>query len=364
MRIVIPEFEAEAFIAAYQLLNERDVNTTILDLFPREQHVGDKVKIAQFFEKAQRVRHTSFDGRSMPIPRGYAKEIEYTPSVIKLNDQITSSDIRKYFEAQARVPASVAGVEAAESLQRAQLSTVESIRDRIVRAMRMSNDTERRALCAGAMQGAYSYKVADQAGVKTVDLNLTTFDPPGTSWDDEDANIIEDISDAYSAFKNANNDGVAPTHVFYSPKKIRGALLKNTQLREYMKQNPELAAWFIGLRAGTSVDWLDMDGRIRDLFGLTWVPMEGTFRDLDDQVQDLWNPDYITFAKLGEGGCDPKWFMTYDPAQNPEPDVNIEVSAPAEGSDVKAWQVVLFDNGLPGFKRPDLVMTQRVIAGA
>lgn len=370
-QLIIPEFEAEAFIAKYELLNEQDQSLSILNLFPREQHVGDKVRIARFFEKVQRVPHTSFGGRSMPVPRGTGDEIEYTPSSIKLDDKVTSEELRKLLDSMAVLDPAVAGAGVAEARTRALMNTVENVRNRIAASLRSADNTERKVLCAGALQGAYTYQVADQPNPVTVDLQLTDIDAPTTGWDDEDATIIEDISVAYSAFKAGNATGVEPTHVFYSPKKIRGALLKNNELQTFIKAHPELAAWFIGLRAGTSQDWLDMDGRIRDLFGLTWVPVEGTYLDLDGQVQDLWHPDFLTLARINPAdtddsgalpdGCAPRWFMSWDPLQNPEANINIEVAWPEEGSAVKSIFVILFDNGLPGFKRPDLVMPWRVI---
>lgn len=90
----------------------------------------------------------------------------------------------------------------------------------------------------------------------------------------------------------------------------------------------------------------DVDGRSRDVFGLTWVAVDETYRDLSGATQDLWHPDFITFARINPNdaadpsnlpdGCAPRWFMSWDPLQNPEPGINIEVKWPEEGEAVKS----------------------------
>lgn len=363
-QLVIPEFEAEAFIAAYELADERDTAPSVLSLFPREQHVGDKVKIAIFTEPVQRVRHTSFGGRSMPVPRGSAREIEYTPSSIKLDDKVTSEELRRFLDSQAVLSPSVAGPQVSESRARALLNTVQQVQNRIATSLRAADNTERKVLCAGALQGAYTYQVADQPNAVTVDLSLTTLTPPSVGWDNAAAVIAEDISAAVMAFKNGNSSGASPTHVFYNPKNMRVNLLKNTQILAYIANNPILSAWQLGLMSGTAGDWLSLDGRVKDLWGLTWVPVDGTYTDLAGSTQDLWHEDYLTLARITgdeSDSCSPRWFMSYDPLQNPDAAINIEVKFPEIGEAVKLIFVILFDNGLPGFKRPDLVMNWRVV---
>jgi hypothetical protein len=370
-QLIIPEFEAEAFIAKFELLDERDQDQTVLALFPREQHIGDTVRIAMFFEKIQRIRHTSFGGRSMPVPRGTGREIELTPSSIKLDDKVTSEELRKVLDAMAVLDPSVAGAGIAESRTRALMNTVEKTRNRIAMSLRTADNTERRVLCAGALQGGYSYHVGDQPNPTTVDFGLTVIDPPAISWDDEDAKIPSDIALAYDTFKEANPTNSEPTHVFFN-KRLRTHLLKNLQMLAFIQANPALSAWYIGMQAGKNGDWLSLEGGIRDLFGLKWVAVDGTYTDVNGEVQDLWHEDWVTFARINPDdatdssatpdGCAPRWFMSWDPLQNPEAEINIEVRWPEEGEAVKNILVLLFDNGLPGFKRPDLVMPWRVVA--
>ncbi len=362
-QLVIPEFEAEAFIAQYELMDELDTSLSILNAFPREQHVGDKVRIAMFTEPVQRVRHTSFGGRSMPVPRGAATEIEYTPSSIKLDDKVTSEEFRKFLDAQAVLDPRIAGAGVAESRQKALMNTVGTIQSRIVGSLRNADNTERKVLCAGALQGAYTYRVADQPNAITVNLSLTEITHPTTEWDDIAATIAEDIATAVAAFRLGNSTSADPTHIFYNPKRMRARLLGNTQFQKFIAANPFLSAWYLGIQSGGQGDWLDLEGRLRDLFGLTWVPVDGTYLDLDGNAQDLWHEDWLTLARITNNeadSCSPRWFMSWDPLQNPEAAVNIETKAPEYGEAVKNIFVILFDNGLPGFKRPDLVMTFRV----
>ena len=219
-------------------------------------------------------------------------------------------------------------------------------------------------MCCGAFLGGYQYRLGSSPNPVTVDLNLTELTAPVIPWDDEDALITSDIGDQYTEFDENNGRGLGPTHVFYNPKMMRSWWLKNKQWLEAMAVNQSLALWFTGQRnaATVVVDFIDLEGRITDpLFGLTWVPVEGTYKDYDGTLKDRWPTNMLSYVRLGEDGCRPAWYMAFDRLQNPEPTFRIEVKMPMEGDDVKNVQSVFFDNGIPGFEFPEMVCIVEVV---
>lgn len=348
----IPWLEAETIQAAMELQDERDQSTTIVNMFPAEQFEGARLSIPQIIHNPQRVRHTTEGGRAMPVGREEIVMHEHDPSWIKLVDDITSDDKTKFYDALAEP---VAG---GSRIKTVRMARADDITNRIAARFRKHLLVERRALCAGALQGEYTYTVGDQSA-KTVDLQLTALTAPSPEWDDAAATIVTDIADAIAEFKDSNESGAPPTHVFYNPSIIRSYFLGNTQFQTMIAASARLAEWFVGL--GAQNNWMDMEGRILDpLWGLTWVPVEGTQKTVTGSSEDIFDPNLITFARLSmteDDGCSPTWFMKFDAEQTPTTEPKIEVKAPMLGDEVKNHKVVLFYNGLPGFKRPDLVCT-------
>jgi len=350
----IPWLEATTIEAAMELQDERDASRTITDLFVTEQFIGERLSIPHIIHSPQRVRHTTEGGRAMPVTREEIVLHEYKPSWIKLVDDITSDDKTKFYDALA--PA-VAGMERLVTMR---MATADRITQSIASRFRKNLQIEKRALCAGALHGSYVYRLGDEGTDKTVDLQLENLDSVvGTDWDDASATIVTDISDAIIGFKDLNESGEPPTHVFYNPKNLRGWLLANTQFQTMIGNSARLSEWFVGL--GNRGDWMDMEGRILDpLWGLTWVAVEGTQLDISGNSEDVFPDNVLTFARLGPDGAQPTWFMKFDAEQTPGPEPKIEIKAPSEGDEVKNHKVVLFFNGLPGFKRPDLVVTMEI----
>lgn len=345
----IPWLEANTITGAIELQDQLDSVLTLIDLFTPQQFVGDRVSLPQIIHSPKRVAHTTAGGGAMPISPDEIQLHEYTPSWIKLEEGITPEDKRKFYDAQAPV---LAGD---ERLVTARVATADQIIDRLAARLRTHLRMERKALCAGALNGEYSYKVGD-GPTRTVNLGLTGLTNPTTHWDNAAATILEDIPGWQAEFRANNATSAEATHVFYNPKLIRGYLLNNTQLLAAIGGSIILNEWLIGIRNGAAPNWLDELGRIRDpLFGLTWVPIEGTQTALDGSSEDVWPATKLAFARLPDAG--PKWFMTYDAEMTPDANFKIEVGAPMEGQAVKNHNVVLFFNGLPGFERPDLVMT-------
>lgn len=352
-----PRFNAVTVTAQYEIQDRRDVQHPMLRLFQRVQFEGDEVKIRRFREKAQRVPHTTFNGRAMPVPRETMEEATVKPSVIKLFDDLDARELIAF-----------ADYEQYQSLgdtsrrQQNRLVTIDRAIARVARRFQLNSTEERHVLCCGAFLGGYTYKLADKT--ITVDLNLTDLEIPDTAWDNPAATIFSDIGDHITGFTENNGRGIGPTHVFYNPKNFRSYWLKNTQWLASMNANPALAVWFTGQRNSTTaaVSFMDMEGRITDpVFGLTWVPVEGKYKDYDGTLKERWPVNKLAYARLGEDGCRPQWLMAYDPLQNPSPNYRIEVGYPRDGEDVKAVKSVYFDNGVPAFEFPEMVCVVTVV---
>ena len=353
----LPRFNAVSLRAQYEILDRRDKARPMLALFNREQFEGAEVKIRRFRDKPQRVPHTSYGGRAMPVPRETMEELSYRPSVIKLKDTLDQDDVNLFVDYESQ-----AALNDVSQRQTNRLVRMDRALGRIARRFQTHSSEERHVMCCGAFLGGYTYKLGDKE--ITVDLNLTELTAPTTAWDNIAAKIVTDIGNQYSEFVENNGRGLAPTHVFYNPKNFRTYWLKNTQWLATMAMNPALALWFTGQRNPTTaaVDFIDLEGRITDpLFGLTWVPIEGTYREYNGTATDRWPVNKLAYARLGADGCLPQWLMAYDALQNPEPTYRIEVGYPDEGDDVKVVQTVYFDNGIPAFEFPEMVCVVTVV---
>lgn len=354
----IPWLEAETIQAAMELQDERDTNPTVVNLFKPELFEGARLSIPQIIQDPSRVRHTTSGGRAMPVNRETIVLHEYETSWIKLVDDITPDDKAKFISALS------APRQDGFDVIKMRMARADEITNRIAARFRKNLAIERRALCSGALQGTYTYTLGDQGTAKSVNLALTALTAPDKDWDDPDATIVTDIADAITEFKDSNESGAPPTHVFYNPEMIRSYFLGNTQFNAMIAGSARLSEWFVGL--GAQNNWMDMEGRILDpLWGLTWVPVEGTQKLLDGSSEDVYPTHTITFARLStvpDDGADPTWLVKFDQEQTPTEQPKIEVAVPAMGAEVKNHKVVLFSNGLPMFKRPDLVCTLRVVA--
>lgn len=352
-----PRFNAVTLTAAYEVIDERDAARPLLNLFPRVQFNGTEVVIRRFRDKPQRVRHTAAGARAMPVPRETMEELRYKPTYIKLKDQIEGEELNNFVDYETYAEMGEVGPR-----QNNRLAQIDRANQRVARRFQLHATEERHVLACGALRGGYSYKLGDQT--ITVDQKLTELDAPTIPWDDDDATIFEDIASFQREFRNNNGRGLDATHIFYSPDGMRSYFLKNKQWLAAMAANPALAAWFTGIRNGSTagVDFMDLNGRIQDpLFGLTWVPIEGSFKDYDNSIVKRWPDNKLSLVRLGPDGAVPQWLMAFDALQNPEPTWRIEVRYPQEGEDVKAIQAVFFDNGIPAFEFPEMVTTVTVV---
>lgn len=341
----IPYLEAEALIAAMMRVDERDTQHPVLRFFPRAVHPGGKVKVRQMSRKPGQVPHTSWGGKAQPVRRGTLTERLYEPSVIKLFETLTRED--QILFAQA---AQAAGANDVGPYAQSVIAAANARIEELAAVLRADDTEERHRLCCEALQGTVNYRL-DETDF-SVSYGLTAISTPSTQWNNVAATIVSDMFAAIESFRDNNARGASPRQAFYNPKMYADYFVKNTEWATYKKQNPELAQGFLRIPGGRTET--DMLGRFTDpLFGLEWIPVEGTYLDADGSSQNRWDPKKIVLANMEEAMCE--WGQTMDPLQTPNADFNIEIGAPKEGDDVKTHKVVLFDNGLPVIKYPDMV---------
>jgi hypothetical protein len=350
----LPYLEAEALIAAMRVFNEQDQSRPMLQLFQRQAAPADLIKIRRLTRKAGQVRHTSVGGRAMPVERGELKEDYYSPSYIKLKDHITMEDMKLF--------AAAASAQGANDVGPLAKSRITAANERIREiALNLAEDIaeERHRLCCEAMLGQVTYTVGD-GGSQTVDYGLTAITSPGTDWDNAGATIVSDLYGFINEFRNANAKGLAPDTVFYGEDLYADCFVGNTEWNTFKKENPEYAIGFLRVAGGRNE--ADTNGTFVDrVFGLNWVKVEGSYRDLNGAIQKRWPSNKLAFARIGgTNGARPTWMMTLDEWQNPRPETNIEIGLPVQGSDVKTPHIVAFDNGVPAFYDPELVMPVEV----
>lgn len=352
----LPYLEAEALIVVMTRNSALDQAHPLFAMFGRKGQRSAKVKLRYMERKANALRHTSFGGRAVPINRGKIKETLAEPAVLKVFDELSFDDVALFTDA--------ARFQAANEQSALAQATIAEANDRIVQiANDMSTDLEeeRHRLMVGACLGEVTYYVYDSSTPRSVSWGLTSITPPSTAWDNVAATIVEDMYKFLSAFRANNQRGLSANAVMYSPKIWEGYFIKNTQWQTYTKLNPDLVKGFMGVQGGQSP--FSTLGYVDSLFGLTWIPMEGTYMDVDGvTVRDRWPRNKLVFARLGPDGARPRWQMVLHPLHNPNAEINVEISEPKKGDDVKTYKIVGFENGLPLWEDPQMVQPVEVAA--
>lgn len=341
----IPYLEAEALIAAMIRVDERDTQHPVLRFFPRRARAGGKIKVRRMRRKPGQVEHTSWGGRAVPVRRGTVEETEYSPSVIKLFEVLSREDIILFVEA-----ARAAGSNDVGPFAQSMISEANRRIEELAQNLRMDDREELHRLCCEALTGTVGYRLD---GIDyTVSYGLTSIATPSTQWNSAAAKIVQNLMDAIETFRENNDRGLSPRQAFYNPKMYADYFIPNTEWQTYKKQNPELAQGFLRIPGGrTEADTL---GRVTDpLFGLEWIPVEGTYVDADGASAARWDVKKLVLADMDNAMCE--WGQVLDPVQTPNADYNLEIGNPQEGDDVKAHKIVLFDNGLPVIGDPQLI---------
>lgn len=343
----VPYLEAEALIAAMKIIDSRDQSHPLFAYFPRRGQLSTKVKVRTIKRKPGQVRHTTWGGKAVPVNRGLINELTYEPAVIKIMDTITIEDMNLY--------ASAASAKAANDVGPAGQSVIQSANDRMMEVavdLRADDAEEVHRLMVGALLGSISYRLDAMNADLTVDYGLQGIDSPSTLWDNVGATIVEDIEVAKRTFRDSNDSGLSANVVYYNPKIYAEYLVGNTQLQALLKLHPEYAIGLAGLPNGRTI--VNGEERLVNLFGLTWVPVEGTYRNLSDAVVDRWPVNKLVLARQGVDGCQSEFTMALSQFHTPRPEPEVEIYG--GGEDVKTGRIYLFDNGIPTFRRPDMVM--------
>jgi hypothetical protein len=349
--LAIPYLSKEMIIAS--ILNESAQNKSrpVQRQFKRVGHGAEKVEVRERTRYSDQVRHTTMDGEGVPIKTGTFKVREYGPAWLKVFAELTAKDIALFARAEEAAQMASPGPEAIAFMERAN----ERIRE-LGADIDANLGAERERLCVSAFTGTLTATLQDGTS-QSVSYNLSALTAPSTKWDNASATIIANLYAAIDEYKANNPLGLPPTRAKYHPRLYREAFVGNTEWKDFKKASPDLAAGFLRL-SGTRNE-ANNEGFFSDpLFGLTWEPVDGTYRDLDGTVQNYWNYKDITLYREDEAGLE--WAMTHGHTYNPRPEVNIEVEGPSR-KDVQVWKIHGFDNGLPVVKRPAMIQTYRVI---
>lgn len=349
--LAIPYLEREAILAGIRRTSQYNALPRISPLFTRRGYDTEKIGVRIRTRTAQQLRHTTMDGEGTPVREGSMILREYSPSWMKPFAELSSKEIALF--ARANEAKQSGGMNGIGFVQRAN----ELIRD-LSQDLAIDLDAERERLCVAAIQTGTVTATLQNGGTEQLAYGLTALTAPSTKWDNASATIVTNMYGAIDEFKSNNPRGVAPRFAVYNPKLYKNAFVGNTEWKEFKKASPELAAGFLRLARGTAE--ANMEGYFTDpLFGLTWIPVDGTYKDLDGVVQDYWNYKNITLMTDAQlAGFE--WAMTYGHTYNPQADVNVEIEGP-QRRDVQTWKVFAFDNGLPVMKEPEMVQTWRVI---
>lgn len=347
----VPFLSREALIAAQLVIDPRDSLRVLLPFFERRQHDGRFLQSRTRRRQPGDNRFTDLGGKAVPVRRGTLTGQIHAPLGIRLSDHISADEVayfRLWDEVAMRGPrdgAEQAGL--AEAMRR--LMTFVSDLTEDAREMR-------HVVCAGALQGGYTF---EQDGVaQTVDFGLPTLTNPGTSWANAAATIRANILGWIEEFQT-QSDGHPPTHVFYNPEIHSAYFVGNTDWNNIVKSIPSLARGLLGSTGGAGSDpgvTLNnyVTGEFVDpLFNLTWVPIRGKFlKHSTGAMTDRWAKTKLVFAALG----DPinrvmEWGMIAD-EYNPAPQINFETETHINPKGMTAYA---YDNGGAIILRPERV---------
>ena len=334
--------ESEALIAVMRDQDVRDMQRPALSLFQRRAHRGAKLTVRRFNRRPGQLRHTTIGGDSVPVREGAWSEAYYEPSFLKVHKDLNAEDVALFTDADTSQPRSEVMEDANARI--ADLATY----------LREDNAEERNRMCLGALRDALTYRPKGQSSDVSVSYSLNALTAPSTAWNTAGALIPSDMMGWIKDYRDNNTKGLPPTHVFYNPDLYNTAFQGNTEWAAYKQANPGLAQGFLGIAGGTRE--ADNLGVLDPLWGLTWVPITGSYVDLADVTQDRWPVSKLSFARIEDNGQSMfEWGMLRDPFHNPQADYNVELLTPQHGRAVKVARATLFDNGLPVIKDPQMV---------
>lgn len=351
--LAIPYLEKEAIIAVIEHESRFNASRAMSRSFPRMSHGAEKIEVRVRSRISNSVKHTTMDGEGVPIASGDMLIREYLPAWLKVFRPLSSREMAFFARAGEAAQRAEGGQMGVDFQARAN----DLIRE-IGSDLEADLGTERERLCSLAVQtGVITATLAD-GSTQSVDYGLHAITAPSTKWDNSGAKIVEDFYKAIEEFKENNPRGEKPNIAYYHPKLYAESFAKNTDWRDFKKANPDLAAGFLRLTQGARNE-ADVEGYFTDpVFGLTWKPIDGTYRNSAGSVVPFWDYKNITLAREDRMGAE--WGMTTGHAYNPTAAVNVDLESP-QRADVKTWKVHAYDNGLPVLKEPRFVQTWRVI---
>jgi hypothetical protein len=339
----IPYLALEDLKAVVELRDERDAQDEVLSLFPRALHVGESITVRTLKRVAQAVRQTTIGGKGYFVQPGTLDEVNYQPGVVKPMAQITARDIAAF-----RTAADAVGQNDARAV--AARKQADRVIARLMGELMDDIRIWRKQACVGALLGSFVAKIGEVN--KTVDYGLTAIVSPGTTWTAAGATITADLRVAMNTFKQVN--GLAADVIFYNPK-ITSDFLTNTAMLAQMAKSEFYSRAILELKneSATGGPYGDMMGTGE---GVTWMPIDSVAAPIGGgTVADIWPRTTLVLANRAAMGGE--WSMLLDPVNGVTSESpNVEVYEPPRGADVKNPHVLVVDNGIATFERPDKVM--------
>jgi len=351
--LAIPYLEKEAIIAVIEHESRFNASRAVSRFFSRMGHGAEKVEVRVRSRTSSAVRHTTMDGEGVPIQAGDMLIREFSPAWLKVFRNLSSRELAFFARASEASKRAEMGQMGVDFQARAN----DLIRE-IGSDLEADLGTERERLCSLALETGQITATLANGEAQAIDYGLHAITVPSTKWNDAAAKIIGDLYKAIDEYKTNNPRGEIPTHAFYHPKLYSEAFVGNTEWIAWKKANNDLAAGFLRLARGARIE-ADVEGYFTDpMFGLTWVPIDGTYKNVAGVTGPFWDYKNITLARIDRMG--PEWGMTFGHTYNPTAAVNVALEGPSR-PDVQTWKVHAFDNGLPVLKEPRFVQTWRVI---
>lgn len=343
-----PALTREVVIGALEEFKRNSRRYPLFDFWPREQYMGEKLKIFGRRKEPRVGEFTTADGPMHSIAPGAIFELEVEPLYHRPSRDLLASEMALFAAWDEIRQTAGPATDAIEA--EVQKKIAEIAGDLFLDQSETMHDA-----LAQALQGTGSYVID---GVATpVDYGLTPLTQPSVTWENASATIIKDVWQMKQEF--IENAGVPADTIFYNPKDWAEYFVGNTDFLNYVKANEGLAAMFAG--QAPSDAWIGENLAFVDpIWGMLWVPIEGPHLNISGSSVDRWDHKLLTVAALrGEDGGEVLEHAMVRDQYTPRPEPEVEIW---DGKDPKVTHVRRADNVAAAIKDRTRVQTWRVEA--
>lgn len=306
-----------------------------LALFPSVPYNGDEITWDIVTGTRGMCKVVAMSAEAPIIARDGVRQGRATPMHLKEKMQLTNAEI-SLLRAAGDAPGTREGAE------RAVMRMLQKMR---ARQFERKNWAALQVLQSGVL----TYSDPDSGLQFTVTYSFPTLTPPGTSWADPAATIVDDLFLALEEF--ADNAGYSADTLRFNPKAWREYFLGNTQWKSFITASPALSEAV--LRGSTQPFQIaGMD--------IVWTPMRGQYVNDSGSLADRWDTSRMTLS--AENGAPAGTFESPN-LRNTE---NSFSGAPESrswqdtGDSQQIWALV-YDNGIPVVRDQNRVQTFRVV---